>query len=65
MNNPQPQFRVPKVETNSFYEEFTPNTRTLHLNTSCDTREFTTWQVSYKFDERGNYKKIIKKYEDN
>lgn len=57
--------RVPKVESGSFYEPYKPDTSRMHLDTSMDVREFTTWHVKYEFDKNGNYKKTIYKYEDD
>lgn len=42
--------RVPKVESGSFYEPYKPDTSRMHLDTSMDVREFTTWHVKYEDD---------------
>lgn len=58
-------YKLPKIETNSFYERYKPKSKGLYFNTNRDVREFETWKLRYTFDQDGNCRETIIKYEDN
>jgi len=56
--------KLPKIETNSFYQRCKPKTIRLELDTVSEKREFMETYVEYVYDDDGNCTMITRAYED-